>query len=94
MDYDDLEDLKLRKTETKAERRARRKAEMERILAQEDMFKEQIQTQGAFVMSRIRVRKNPIEQKETELLQLLGRVKMRGYTDEEIGAQFRRLFGL
>lgn len=82
----------MRVKETKTERRARRKKEMKRLLQYEATHKEEIVTQGCFVMGRRTVQKNPVEKNEAELLQLASKARQGCYSDEEIGKLFRQIF--
>lgn len=94
MDFDEKYDTEQRANETKSERRARRKKEMKQLLEYEASFKEEITTNGVFVMNRRMVQKSSVEKNEIALLQLLGKAKQRGYTDEEIGKEFRKIFDI
>jgi hypothetical protein len=80
----------------KSNRRLAKKDQMKELIERENYnnkyFKEEILTQGAFVMSRMKVRKNPVELNEIELLTLVAKLKRPRHTDEEIGKMFREIF--
>ena len=83
-------------TEDKKKRRAFKKEEMNELLEREKhnnkYYKEEIITQGMFVLSRNKVLKNPVEINEVELLTLVAKLNRPRHTDEEIGKIFRNIF--
>jgi hypothetical protein len=80
----------------KIKRRAMKKEEINNLLERENhnlkYYKEVIITQGALVMSRNKVLKNPVEINEVELLTLVAKLNRPRHTDEEIGKMFREIF--
>jgi hypothetical protein len=80
----------------KIKRRAMKKEEINNLLERENhnlkYYKEVIITQGALVMARNKVLKNPVEINEVELLTLVAKLNRPRHTDEEIGKMFREIF--
>ena len=94
MDFEEKHDIEQRLTETKAERRIRRKKEMDRILRDEEFLKMDFSRNHIYEAKHERGYGNIISAHENEILHLLGKAKERGYTNEEIGKEFRKIFSI
>lgn len=88
---DESKENETKSTPHSREERRKKRERMYRRLDDQNKYKEVLDTKGAFIMSRKKVRKNAVEEHMVELMTLVGKSKRPMLSDAEIGKMFREI---